>query len=185
MTNHITQQDAQSRAAQRQKDLEAEGEPEKEFRPGIASRIPAKTVAAGAIIRDPEGRILFVTPVYKPTLEIPGGVVDANESPREACERELREELGLEIPLRGPLVVDWVSAQGVWRDSLQLIFDGGALNQEQISRIELPPDELQSYQFFHLKDVQRLFKPAQYRRLQQAIEALQTGQPRHTDFGRP
>src|SRR5690606_14004073 len=184
MTNHVTQHDAHAKAAQRQKDLEAEGEPEKEFHAGIASRIPAKTVAAGAIIRDSDGRILFVNPVYKPALEIPGGVVDANESPKEACERELREELGLDVQLHGLLVVAWVPAHGVWRDSLQLIFDGGILTSDQISRLELPPDELQSFQFSYLRDVERLIKPAQFRRLQQATEPLASGHARYTDSGR-
>jgi hypothetical protein len=33
-------------------DLLAEGEPEKEFIPGIAAKMPRKRVAAGALIRD-------------------------------------------------------------------------------------------------------------------------------------
>ena len=94
-------------------DLAAEGEPEKEFNPGIASRLPRKTTAGGALIRNREGLILFLEPTYKPTLEIPGGVAEQNESPLDACRREVREEIGLDIEIGGLLVVDWVPAQGV------------------------------------------------------------------------
>jgi ADP-ribose pyrophosphatase YjhB (NUDIX family) len=59
--------------------------------------LPAKRMGSGALIRDPEGRVLLVEPTYKATWEVPGGVVESDESPRGACARELREELGLEI----------------------------------------------------------------------------------------
>lgn len=95
-------------------DPAAEGEPEVEFNPGIAARIPRKRAASGALIRDEAGRILFVEPVYKPTLDIPGGTTEENESPLDACIREVREELGIEREIGLLLVVDWVPAHGVW-----------------------------------------------------------------------
>jgi ADP-ribose pyrophosphatase YjhB (NUDIX family) len=172
------------RAAQFFRDMNAEGEPEKEFNPGIASRIPAKTVAAGAIIRDHQDRVLFVTPIYKPYLEIPGGVVNANEPPQAACQREIHEELGLDIELGNLLVVDWVPQQGVWRDSLQFIFDGGNLSAEQIDRITLPYDELKDFQFAPVEQVAKQLKPSLYRRVLAAIAAMNEGQPAYTEFGR-
>ncbi|GAA0944747.1 hypothetical protein GCM10009554_39120 [Kribbella koreensis] len=45
----------------RKDDLAAEGEPEVEFNVGIAGRLPRKTAAAGALIRDDAGRILFLS----------------------------------------------------------------------------------------------------------------------------
>jgi ADP-ribose pyrophosphatase YjhB (NUDIX family) len=38
-------------------------------------------MAAGALLFDEDGRILLVEPTYKPYWEIPGGVVEADESP--------------------------------------------------------------------------------------------------------
>ncbi|RZQ63631.1 NUDIX hydrolase [Amycolatopsis suaedae] len=165
-------------------DMNAEGEPEKEFNPGIASRIPGKTVAAGALIQDGQGRLLFVTPIYKPYLEIPGGVVNSNEPPHAACQREVREELGLDIELGGLLVVDWTPQHGVWRDSLQFIFDGGVLPAEQAQRITLPYDELKNFQFAELDQVAKQLKPSLHRRLQQAVAAKEAGTATYSEFGR-
>jgi ADP-ribose pyrophosphatase YjhB (NUDIX family) len=59
--------------------------------------LPRKWMAAGVVIRDADGRVLMVEPTYKDAWEIPGGVVEADESPRAACRRELHEELGLPL----------------------------------------------------------------------------------------
>nr|WP_238353036.1 NUDIX domain-containing protein [Kribbella solani] len=92
--------------------------------------MPRKTAAGGALIRDGGGRILFLEPTYKPTLDIPGGIVEENESPYEACRREVKEEIGLELEIGPLLVVDWIPAAGPWPDALAFIFDGGTLDPE-------------------------------------------------------
>src|SRR3954464_3768886 len=114
-------------------DLREEGEPEREFHPGVAARMPRKRIAAGALIRDDSGRILFVVPNYRPWLDIPGGVVEADEPPKAACRREVGEETGLDLVVGRLLVVDWVPAQGVWGDALNLIFDGGIIDSATIN----------------------------------------------------
>jgi ADP-ribose pyrophosphatase YjhB (NUDIX family) len=43
--------------------------------------LPRKLMAAGVIFRDERDRILLVEPNYKPDWEIPGGIVEAGESP--------------------------------------------------------------------------------------------------------
>ena len=57
-----------------------------------------KRMAAGALFRDGAGRPLLVDPVYKDTWDLPGGAVEAEESPHAACRREVAEELGLDRP---------------------------------------------------------------------------------------
>ena len=60
--------------------------------------LPAVPVSAGALIFDSEGRLLILKPTYKSGWTIPGGVMGADgESPWEACQREVREETGLEV----------------------------------------------------------------------------------------
>ena len=41
--------------------------------------LPKKRMAAGAIFRDDQKRILFLKPNYKDVLEIPGGIVEEDE----------------------------------------------------------------------------------------------------------
>src|SRR5690606_12767250 len=56
--------------------------------------LPRKRVSAGCLLFDEAGRLLIVNPTYKDGWEIPGGAVEANESPLDGCIREIREELG-------------------------------------------------------------------------------------------
>src|SRR5580692_9063847 len=57
-----------------------------------------KRMTATAFFRDEEGRVLLVNPVYKEPWDLPGGAVEAEESPHAACRREVAEELGLDRP---------------------------------------------------------------------------------------
>lgn len=167
-------------------DLLAEGEPEVEFHEGVASRMPRKRVAAGAIIRDQVGRILMVEPIYKPTWDIPGGVVDPNESPMDGCQREIREELGLDLPLTRLLVVDWIPQQGVWHDALMFVFDGGTLTDDQAGRFALPEGELNAVRFVTLDQAEDHLRPSARRRLRTALDVIDAdmGSPAYLQFGR-
>ncbi|MGW1347375.1 NUDIX domain-containing protein [Kribbella sp. NPDC002412] len=168
----------------RRGDLRAEGEPEQEFNPGIAARLPRKTVAGGALVRDEAGRILFLEPTYKPTLDIPGGIAEYDESPYDACVREVQEEIGLALPIGPLLVVDWVPALGVWSDALAFVFDGGVLDQPTIDRLILDPTEARAHHFLTLEQATPRLRPSMARRLTRALQALTTNSPTYTDFGR-
>jgi 8-oxo-dGTP pyrophosphatase MutT (NUDIX family) len=170
--------------ASREADLAADGEPEKEFNPGIAGRLPRKTTAAGALVRNEAGLILFLEATYKPTLEIPGGVTEYNESPLEACRREAREEIGIDIEIGDMLVVDWIPAQGVWFDGVMFIFDGGVLTAGQIESIRLDSTEARRFQFLTLDQASERMRPSMARRIARAEEAVRQGLPQYAEFGR-
>lgn len=168
-----------------EEDLLADGDPEKEFNPGVAGRLARKRAAGGALIRDAANRILFVEPIYKPYLEIPGGVANENESPRAACRREVREELGLDLTIERLLVVDWVPQHGVWGDGLMFIFGAGRIDDSQIAAIHLPDDELAAFKFLTLDEAEPLLRPSMARRLRLAYQSLADGaSPRYGEFGR-
>jgi ADP-ribose pyrophosphatase YjhB (NUDIX family) len=64
--------------------------------------LPKKRISAGCLFFDDRGRLLVVNPTYKDTWEIPGGVVEENESPREAVIREVVEGMPPRAtPVRG------------------------------------------------------------------------------------
>ncbi len=82
-------------------------------------------MAAGALFRDEDGRVLLVDPTYKPTWDLPGGAVEKEESPHAACRREVAEELGLDRPPGRVLVVDWVPSRPERPEGLIVVYDGG------------------------------------------------------------
>jgi 8-oxo-dGTP diphosphatase len=48
-------------------------------------------MAVAALIQNSQGAIFIVKPTYRPEWLVPGDTIKADESPREACEREVRE----------------------------------------------------------------------------------------------
>jgi len=89
------------------------------------------------MFRDQEGRVLVLEPRYKPTWDMPGGGVEADESPREAARREVREEFGLDIEPGDLLAVDWVSRADDFTEVIAILFDGGVLTSTDIDQIVL------------------------------------------------
>ena len=69
--------------------------------------LPKKRMGAGCLFFDEQGRVLLVRPTYKPVWEIPGGIVELNESPLQCCRREVQEEIGLARSIGDLLVVDY------------------------------------------------------------------------------
>lgn len=91
----------------------------------LYGRLPRKRVGAGALITDAAGRVLMVEPTYKESWEVPGGVVEADETAFDACRRECREELGIDVGLRRLLVIEHQCDGGHRGDSIMFIYDGG------------------------------------------------------------
>ena len=133
--------------------------------------------AAGAVIRDPNGRVLLVEPNYKQSWEIPGGVVDEGESPRETCARELREELAMDRVPGRLLVVDHCRRPHVTWEGLRFVFDGGVMERAHLDRIALPSDELRSFRMVEPRDVAVLVSEPLSLRLAVAIHQVATRGP--------
>ena len=57
-------------------------------------------LAADGFVRDAAGRVLLIRRKNPPSAgswALPGGFVEENEDPRDACVRELKEETGLDV----------------------------------------------------------------------------------------
>jgi ADP-ribose pyrophosphatase YjhB (NUDIX family) len=132
-----------------------------------------KRVAADALVRDTVGRVLLVNPTYKEFWDLPGGMAEANESPRAAAERELREELGLIITAGRPLVVDWDGPHGPWDDQLVFVFDAGTVSAEQAADVRLADDELAAAEFVSPIEAASRLRPDMADRLMRALRALE------------
>jgi len=110
--------------------------------------LPKKRMGAGCLFFDEHGRVMLVKPTYKPVWEIPGGIVELNESPRQCCQREVREEIGMEREIGDLLAIDYNSQTSEKTESLMFIFDGGVLTQAEIESIRLLRAELSEFDFF-------------------------------------
>ena len=133
--------------------------------------LPRRVVAAGLLVTDGEGRVLVVKPTYKPGWEIPGGVVEAGETPPDAAEREGREELGVAAPAGRLLVVEHQVKPDPKGDSVMLVYDGGSLR----GPFALPPDELSEARYVPVADLPAYLPERQARRLAAAVAAREAG----------
>jgi 8-oxo-dGTP diphosphatase len=142
-----------------------------------------KRVGADVLIRNDQGHVLLVNPRYKPDWDLPGGMAEANEPPHQAAEREIREELDLDLKVNNLLVVDWVPPHGPWDDSLMFIFDVGPLTEQPRRALRLKDDELLDYRFCPLEEAEALLRPYVWSRLTHAMAAASDGVPRYLLHG--
>jgi 8-oxo-dGTP diphosphatase len=146
-------------------------------------RLPAKRMGAGLLLQDEAGRPLLVEPTYKPDWEIPGGIVELDESPRECVVREVHEELGIELAPGRLLVVDYQHARTDRTESLMFVFDGGVLDERSRAAVTLPADELASYAFVEPERLETLTSDRLARRLLRALEAAEADVPCYLENG--
>jgi 8-oxo-dGTP pyrophosphatase MutT (NUDIX family) len=132
-------------------------------------------MAAGVLFRDVGGRVLVVEPSYKPDWEIPGGAVEADESPWATATRELIEELGWDRPLGGLLVVDYVRPQDSRPEGVVFVFDGGVLEETDVTGMVFADGEILSAGLHTLAEVRGKVKPLLADRLAVALEAVEQG----------
>ncbi|WP_433832842.1 NUDIX domain-containing protein [Actinoplanes sp. CA-015351] len=141
----------------------------------FTATLPRKRMGAGALLTDHRGRVLLVEPTYKDYWEIPGGSVEADESPLSAVARELKEELGLPVRPGRLLVTDWVPPRPGRTEGLMMLFDGGELTAEQAAQIRLPAEELRSWAWCTEGEAGERLSELLARRIDAAVRARAEG----------
>jgi 8-oxo-dGTP pyrophosphatase MutT (NUDIX family) len=144
-----------------------------------------KRMAAGVLIRDRFDRVLLVEPSYKPNWEIPGGAVEAHESPWAAAEREVVEEVGLTRTVSRLLVVDYVRPQDGRPEGVVWVFDGGVIDDREVAGLAVDGDEIISATFHTLREAGARVKPLLADRLAAAVAALDSEATVLCENGRP
>lgn len=69
---------------------------------------PRVTMGVVGVLLDDLGRVLLAEHVYHPRMPwgLPGGAINRGEDPADALQREMREELGIEVTVGIPLLVE-------------------------------------------------------------------------------
>lgn len=132
-------------------------------------------MGSGAILLDDGGRVLLVNPTYKPGWEIPGGVVEHNESPAEACRREVAEELGIDVDIGKLMCVDYNAATADYVESLMFLFQVAALTSERAASIRVHVSELSEFRFCTLDEAHVLLPERIARRVAAVLNGDSSG----------
>ena len=145
--------------------------------------LPAIPVSAGALIYDRAGRLLILKPTYKSGWTIPGGVMEADgESPWEACQREVREETGLDVSRGRLAAMDFRRPRGGRPGGIRFLFDCGRLSDAALADLKLQADEISESRLVPLSEALRLLRGPIRRRVQaatlsRALVYLEDGRP--------
>ncbi len=142
-------------------------------------------MAADCLFTDQANRLLVLKPPYKPTWDIPGGMVERDESPRLAAQREVQEEIGLLVEPGSLLAVDWIPQAGDFTEIVAFLFDGGVLAPADIDRIVLQPTEVTSSRFVTLDEARHLLDPEQFARVAAGVRSRRTPEAVYLENGVP
>ena len=134
--------------------------------------VPRKWMATNILLFDAEGKFLIVKPTYRDHWLMPGGLVDANESPTRGAMREVSEELGLLLDKLDLVCVAYHrDDDGIKGDRVVFVFDGGLLSASQIDAISLGEDELSEWRFVTLDEALPLLGTMFAQRIPGALQA--------------
>ena len=155
------------------------------FRALLNSFLPRKRAIAQMLVTDTGGQVLLCNLTYKQDWDLPGGVVEVNESPHLAVAREVDEELGLRIQAGRLVLTDWLPAWSGWDDAVCLVFDGGTHDPTIAERIVPQAREIRQARFCTLGEVHQLCADFTARRIDSALANLAGGTATYTESGRP
>lgn len=116
--------------------------------------LPKKRMGSGVIIRNKKGEILLLKTSYKDHWEIPGGVVEENESPLQTAEREVYEEIGLKINIKSCLVIHYRAGMKDQDENIMFVSDGGIL--ENLNKLKLDGKEIVEAKFVSFEKAVKL-----------------------------
>jgi len=150
--------------------------------------LPRKRMASGVILLNEAGEILLVRPTYKDHWSVPGGVIDQDESPRDAALREVKEEINIDLKSMHFLCLDYMSPQesgySTKDENIQFIFYGGVLTADDMEKIKVPEEEISEYKFVNKEEAIELVGEKLSNRLKPCFKALDAGTTVYLEGGK-
>lgn len=115
-------------------------------------RLHARPSSAAMILEDDQERAIIVKANYKNYWTFPGGVIDAQETPKQAAVREVVEEIGLKIN-PDTMQFSWITARHSHIvDTYQFIFKS-QLHPGITDHIVLQESEIDEWRFITKEEV--------------------------------
>jgi 8-oxo-dGTP diphosphatase len=145
---------------------------------------PAIPASAGALIYDRHGRLLILKPTYKKGWTIPGGVMEAGgETPWQACQREVHEEVGLQVCSGKLVCVDFRPpkperaaepgrpGKPARPGGMRFLFDCGVFGPDRLDSVVLQAEEISESRLLPVEQALPLLSKPVRRRVKQATRA--------------
>ena len=131
-------------------------------------------MSAGALIFNRDGELLIVKPSYKDHWSIPGGAVEENESPLQACIRETDEEIGLKLLRPGFISVDYCNDidKPEKGEALHFIFYGGEIDAREVALLKPALGEISEIKFVKLENASLFLSENLGQKIAKCVEAL-------------
>jgi 8-oxo-dGTP pyrophosphatase MutT (NUDIX family) len=145
------------------------------------SNLPKKRMSAACLVFNGSGSLLLVKPSYIKEWHLPGGVIEAMESPRIAADRELKEETGLSIKSQTLLCVDYKQILSQDDEAVLFLFDYGDITAEQSGNIHIDHQEIIDFGFFDVIGACSRVSDPMAKRIKNAILAKQSGTVRYLE----
>nr|WP_239138085.1 NUDIX hydrolase [Sphaerisporangium rufum] len=117
---------------------------------------------------------------------MPGGALEHGEYPWQAAVREVKEELGLNLPSGRLLAIDLVPAQNDGRPPLiNFLFDGGVFSPAEAAAVRACDEELSAVAWSTRPEWTARLAPHMARRIDACMHAVETGRTVYLQYGRP
>ncbi|MGP9536403.1 NUDIX domain-containing protein [Brachybacterium sp. AOP43-C2-M15] len=142
--------------------------------PAYFASLPKAITSGAVILRDEDGRFVIEKPNYRPHWLLPGGGVDAGEDARACAQREVQEELGLDVEVGRLLAVDWLPSSAVRSAPMgvHFVFDAGMIPRAQLEgSVVAQVEELDDWALIEESDAE-LLSPWGASRARRALAVL-------------
>jgi len=106
------------------------------------AELDRRVASAQAWLETPDGRLLIVKSDYKRHWSVPGGLIDKGETPLQAIQREVMEEVAIDLPLEAFSMALTASRRSDRGLTYQFIFRA-AITIDDASDLQLQAAEIQ------------------------------------------
>ncbi|WP_413560475.1 NUDIX domain-containing protein [Bdellovibrio sp. HCB209] len=133
--------------------------------------LPGKRINTGVLLFY-KNQALLVQPTYASGWILPGGTVEAEESPMEGLIRDVKENLGISITPTHVLAIDYTPNKDVKGEYLSFLFGAIDLSEHQAQSIQSSLKNVRDFKFVDMDIAYSMLVPAISRRVKSALKAV-------------